>query len=143
MKWLKIILFLLFSPTSWAQGEAHLLFHMGLGGNGNFFVGGTLQNKGDQLVAGGYLAILPLNTQCEPQSLVVYSFGSLAPGEKQEFRIPVGTSLNNYHLVGFSAYDDMGFLLPTVDETAKVIKQREPEERKACQSARKAQTAHG
>ncbi|CDL86141.1 hypothetical protein [Xenorhabdus cabanillasii] len=126
----------LFSPTLWAQGEAHLLFHMGLGANGKFFVGGTLQNKGDQPVAGGYLAILPLNIKCEPQSLIVYSFDSLAPEEKKEFRIPVDIPPSSYHLMGFVAYDDMGFSLPAVDETANIIKDREPNERKACQLAR-------
>ncbi|PHM33605.1 membrane-associated Zn-dependent protease 1 [Xenorhabdus innexi] len=130
-----------FSSTLWAQGEAHLLFHMGLGAKGQFFVGGTMQNQGDQPVAGGYLAILPLNTTCEPQSLIVYSFDSLAPGEKQEFRIPVDVPFSSYHLAGFGAYDDMGFSLPTVDETAKVIKDRESNERKTCQSAREARVA--
>ncbi|WP_047681697.1 MULTISPECIES: hypothetical protein [Xenorhabdus] len=132
----------LFSPILRAQGETHLLFHMGLGANGKFFVGGTLQNKGDQPVAGGYLAILPLNIQCEPQSLIVYSFDSLAPEEKKTFRIPVDIPLSSYHLMGFVAYDDMGFSLPTVDETAKIIKDREPNERKACQLARETKVTH-
>ncbi|MDC9597719.1 membrane-associated Zn-dependent protease 1 [Xenorhabdus anantnagensis] len=127
----------LFSPALWAKGEAHLLFHMGLGANGKFFVGGTLQNKGDQLVAGGYLAVLPFNDKCEPGTLAVHSFEALVPGEKKEFRVPVNSPLSGYRLVGFGAYDDMGFPLPTVDETAKIIKEREPSERKACQSARK------
>ncbi|MCG3469284.1 membrane-associated Zn-dependent protease 1 [Xenorhabdus bovienii] len=129
----------LFSSALWAKGEAHLLFHMGLGANGKFFVGGTLENKGDKPVAGGYLAVLPLNTKCEPQAPTVQSFESLAPGERKEFRIPVNTQLSGYRLIGFGAYDDMGFALPTVDETAKVIKDREPDERKACQLARKSE----
>ncbi|PHM61654.1 membrane-associated Zn-dependent protease 1 [Xenorhabdus ishibashii] len=126
----------LFSPALWAKGEAHLLFHMGLGASGKFFVGGTLQNKGDQPVAGGYLAILPLNAKCEPDTLTVYSFEPLASGEKKEFRIPINIPLSSYHLIGFGAYDDMGFPLPAIDETAKIIQEREPSERKACQSAR-------
>ncbi|CDG20311.1 conserved exported protein of unknown function [Xenorhabdus poinarii G6] len=132
----------MFTPTLWAKGEAHLLFHMGLGASGKFFVGGTLQNKGDQPVAGGYLAVLPLNAQCEPNVLVVYSFESLAPGEKKAFRIPVNSSLSSYRLIGFSAYDDMGFPLPVIDETAKIIKEREPSEREACQVARKLAAAN-
>ncbi|MEQ1974605.1 membrane-associated Zn-dependent protease 1 [Xenorhabdus sp. SGI240] len=127
----------LFSPASlWAKGEAHLLFHMGLGANGTFFVGGTLQNQGDQPVAGGYLAVLPLNAKCEPGTLTVYPFEPLAPGEKKEFRVPINTPLSSYRLMGFGAYDDMGFPLPAIDETAKIIQEREPGERKACQSAR-------
>ncbi|MDX7986626.1 membrane-associated Zn-dependent protease 1 [Xenorhabdus sp. 12] len=128
----------LFTPALWAKGEAHLLFHMGLGANGQFFVGGTLQNKGDQPVAGGYIAVLPLNGTCEPSKLVVHPFDSLAAGEKKEFRIPVDGPLSGYRLIGMGAYDDMGFPLSTTDETAKIIKKREPDERKACQNARKA-----
>ncbi|WP_426576084.1 membrane-associated Zn-dependent protease 1 [Xenorhabdus stockiae] len=151
MKWgnysRRILLILMissfFSPVLRAQGEAHLLFHMGLGAKGQFFVGGTMQNQGDEPVAGGYLAILPLNTTCDPQSLIVYSFDSLAPGEKKEFRIPVDAPFSSYHLAGFGAYDDMGFSLSTVDETAKVIKDRESNERKACQSAREAKVING
>lgn len=126
----------LFSPVLWSKGEAHLLFHMGLGANGQFFVGGTLQNKGDQPVAGGYLAILPLNAKCEPGTLTVYPFEPLASGEKKEFRVPINTPLSSYRLIGFGAYDDMGFPLPAIDETAKIIQERESSERKACQSAR-------
>ncbi|MDC9594753.1 membrane-associated Zn-dependent protease 1 [Xenorhabdus sp. IM139775] len=127
----------LFSPALWAKGEAYLLFHMGLGAGGQFFVGGTLQNKGDQPVAGGYLAILPLNAKCEPGTLTVHAFEPLASGAKQEFRIPIDTPLSSYRLMGFAAYDDMGFPLPAIDETAKIIQEREPSERKACQLARK------
>ncbi|PHM25964.1 membrane-associated Zn-dependent protease 1 [Xenorhabdus ehlersii] len=126
----------LFTSALWAKGEAHLLFHMGLGANGKFFVGGTLQNKGDQPVAGGYLAVLSLNAQCEPGTLTVYSFEALASGEKKEFRIPINAPLSSYRLIGFGAYDDMGFPLPTIDETAKIIQEREPNERKTCQLAR-------
>ncbi|OTA21884.1 membrane-associated Zn-dependent protease 1 [Xenorhabdus beddingii] len=132
----------LFTPALWAKGEAHLLFHMGLGANGQFFVGGTLQNKGDQPVAGGYLAVLPLNAKCEPGTLAVHAFEPLAVGEKKEFRVPVNSPLSGYRLIGFGAYDDMGFPLPTVDETAKIIQEREPGERKACQSARKSTPAN-
>ncbi|AOM41108.1 membrane-associated Zn-dependent protease 1 [Xenorhabdus hominickii] len=131
----------LFTPALWAKGEAHLLFHMGLGASGKFFVGGTLQNKGDQPVASGYLVVLPLNAKCEPEKLSVQSFDSLAPGEKKEFRVPIDTPLSGYRLIGFGAYDDMGFTLPTIDETAKIIQEREPDERKACQSARSKTTA--
>ncbi|MBD2783480.1 membrane-associated Zn-dependent protease 1 [Xenorhabdus sp. DI] len=131
----------LFAPALWAKGEAHLLFHMGLGAGGKFFVGGTLQNKGNQPVAGGYLAILPLNAKCEPGTLTIHAFEPLAPGEKREFRIPINTPLSSYRLIGFGAYDGMGFPLPAIDETAKIIQEREPGERKACQLARKAELA--
>ncbi|MDX7997890.1 membrane-associated Zn-dependent protease 1 [Xenorhabdus sp. Reich] len=130
----------LFTPALWAKGEAHLLFHMGLGANGQFFVGGTLQNKGDQPVAGGYLAVLPLNTKCEPETLVVHAFELLTPGEKKEFRVPVSQPLSGYRLIGFGAYDDMGFPLTAIDETAEIIKKREPDERRSCLSARKTTT---
>ncbi|WP_323854681.1 membrane-associated Zn-dependent protease 1 [Xenorhabdus koppenhoeferi] len=127
----------LFTPALWAKGEVHLLFHMGLGANGKSFVGGTLQNKGDQPVAGGYINVLPYKEKCEPDTPILYSFELLAPGEKKEFRIPMNSPLSGYRVIGFGAYDDMGFPLPAVDETAKIIQEREPSERKACQTTRK------
>ncbi|CEE93615.1 hypothetical protein; putative exported protein [Xenorhabdus nematophila str. Anatoliense] len=127
----------LFTSALWAKGEAHLLFHMGLGANDKFFVGGTLQNKGDQPVAGGYITILPYQVQCEPSTPIFYSFEPLAPGERKVFRIPMKSPLMGYRLIGFGAYDNMGFPLPAIDETEKIIQAREPGERKACQTARK------
>ncbi|WP_145535820.1 membrane-associated Zn-dependent protease 1 [Yersinia thracica] len=141
------ILFLtgmILSSALWAKGEVHLLFHMGAGGGGQFFVGGTLINAGDTAVAGGYLVIIPVGAHCQLAAPKLQTFGPLAPGEKVGFRAPMDIALTDYHLAGFAAYDDMGFPLPVVDETREIIKTRESEQRKACSASRQTDTQnHG
>ena len=116
-----------------ANGQTHLLFHMGAGANGQYFVGGTIQNNGDQPVESGYVVIVPVNQYCQPEKPLIQTYGPVAPGEIATFRIPIEGKLNGYRLSSFVALDAMGFSLPTVDDTAKVIADREATERKACE----------
>ncbi|MGL5007885.1 MAG: membrane-associated Zn-dependent protease 1 [Plesiomonas sp.] len=128
-----LVLLLLFAHTSaYATGQAHLLFHMGLGANGQFFVGGTIQNKGDAPITSGYVTVLALSENCTPGKTYTIDYAVIEPHQKIEFRVPVTGHLAGYRLVGFNAFDDMGFELPAVDETHDIIKQREPEERSKC-----------
>ncbi|WP_336240704.1 membrane-associated Zn-dependent protease 1 [Citrobacter werkmanii] len=119
-----------------AAGEAHLLFHMGIGAQGKFAVGGTIENKGDAPVQSGYVVIMPVDARCEPMAPVMQQFGPLAPGQKAQFNIPVSSKLSGYHIGSFAAFDDEGFALKTTDETAKIISAREPDERKKCAARR-------
>ncbi|MGL5043899.1 MAG: membrane-associated Zn-dependent protease 1 [Plesiomonas sp.] len=127
-----LLLPLLSSASVYAAGQAHLLFHMGLGANGQFFVGGTIQNKGDAPITSGYVTVLALTENCAPQKTYTIDYSVIEPNQKIEFRVPVTGHLAGYRLVGFNAFDDMGFELPAVDETHEIIKHREPEERSKC-----------
>lgn len=122
----------IFAPGTSAKALPVLAFHMGLGAEGKFFVGGTLRNDGDTPVTKGYLVILPVTERCEPEGFELYQFGELAPGSTFEFRIPVSGRLVSYRLAGAGAVDDMGFDLPVRDETRGVLDARRDEERKAC-----------
>lgn len=126
--------------TLQAAGEAHLLFHMGIGAQGKFAVGGTVQNKGDAPVTSGYVVILPVDETCTPMTPVMQTFGPLAPGQKVQFNIPVSNKLSAYHIGSFAAFDDEGFALKTTDETAAIIAGREATERSKCE-ARRSSTA--
>ncbi|MDN8559329.1 membrane-associated Zn-dependent protease 1 [Citrobacter werkmanii] len=128
-------------PCAQAAGEAHLLFHMGVGAQGKFAVGGTVQNKGDAPVTSGYVVILPVDEKCNPMTPVMQTFGPLAPGQKTQFNIPVSNKLSAYHIGSFAAFDDEGFALKTTDETASIIAGREPAERKKCESRRSGESA--
>ncbi|MGL5759061.1 membrane-associated Zn-dependent protease 1 [Plesiomonas sp.] len=128
-----LVLFPLLSSASvYAAGQAHLLFHMGLGANGQFFVGGTIQNKGDAPITSGYVTVLTVSENCKPEKTYTFDYAAIEPNQKIEFRVPIAGRLEGYRLVGFDAFDDMGFELPVVDETHEIIKQREPEERSKC-----------
>jgi hypothetical protein len=119
-----------------AQGILHLKFHMGLGANGQFFVGGTLENQGTAAITHGYLVISLLNEECYPIGEKLYSFGPLSSKQQHEFRIPITGRLQGYRLTAVQALDDMGFTLPVIDETQAIIKSREVPEREKCAKAR-------
>lgn len=119
-----------------AVGELHLLFHMGMGAQGKFQVGGTVQNKGDEPVNMGYIVILPVTETCIPMKPLTGTFGELKPGQKTGFTIPVDGRLSGYRVGSVAAFDDEGFALKVVDETQKIIQAREPEERKKCDTRR-------
>lgn len=120
-----------------ANGQAYLTFHMGAGGNNQFFVGGTVENRGDAPIARAYVSILPVTERCELLPMAWQEFGPIEAHGKMEFRVPVNSALTHYRLAGFAAFDDMGFALPSVDETADIIKARELNERQVCQTKRK------
>lgn len=126
----------LFSQQGMAAGELHLLFHMGMGTQGKFQVGGTVQNKGDAPVNMGYIIILPVSETCVPMPPLTGTFGELKPGQKTGFTIPVEGRLSGYRVGSVAAFDDEGFALRVVDDTQKIIQAREPEERKKCDTRR-------
>lgn len=119
-----------------ANGQAHLTFHMGAGANQQFFVGGTVENRGDKPIARAYVAILPVNERCELLPMAWKEFGPILAHDHIEFRVPVSSALTQYRLASFGAFDDMGFAVTAVDDTAAILKAREPKERQACQTKR-------
>lgn len=120
-----------------AAADTHLTFHMGVGAEQQFAIGGTLQNTGDTPVERGYIVVLPVNQQCEPLPFLLHTFGPLAPHSKTPFRIPVtDPTFNAYRLVGFAAFDDMGFALPAIDDTQAIIQARQSDEVLACEQRR-------
>lgn len=123
-------------PQRLAHAQAYLTFHIGAGAADQFFVGGTVENRGETPIALAYVSILPVNARCELLEMAWQEFGPIPAHGKMEFRVPVTSSLTQYRLAGFGAFDEMGFVVTSVDETAAIIKAREPEERQACQTQR-------
>lgn len=133
-----LVAFSLSAGVALAKGDVRLLFHMGAGAEKEFFVGGTVENKGKSAVAGGAVVIVPVDEMCKPGEPRTASFGQIMPGEKTEFRVPfVNAKLHGYRLISFAAYDDMGFPVSSEDETRKIIMKREEETRKSCLSKRR------
>lgn len=116
-----------------AYAGVHLTFHMAAGANHQFVVGGTLENQGDTPIARGYIAVLPVNFQCEPLHFLWHEFGPVPANTTVHFSIPVtDTAFNAYRLVGFAAFDDMGFPVDAVDDTQAVLAARKADDIKAC-----------
>ncbi|MFC0180535.1 hypothetical protein [Thorsellia kenyensis] len=123
--------------TALVEGPSpHLTFHMGLSAEGQNFVGGSIENKGKVSVHGGYIVILPLDEKCNPLNPILHEFGKIGSGEILPFRAPVEQPLSAYRVIGFNAFDDMGFPIDSVDDTVQIITKRMPEERKACEAKR-------
>lgn len=128
-----VIAFSLSASGAMAKADVRLLFHMGAGAENEFFVGGTVENKGDSPAAGGVVVIVPVDEMCKTGEPRTASFGQILPGEKKEFRLPfVNTKLHGYRLISFGAYDDMGFPVTAKDETRDIILKREDDSRKSC-----------
>lgn len=136
-----MILALWLSYMNTALAEAHLTFHMGVGANNQFVIGGTLENRGDTPIERGYIAVLLVNIQCEPLHFLWQEFGPVPPHSTQQFSIPVtNPDFNAYRLVGFTAFDDMGFALPAIDDTKPLMAARQADEINACTLRRKTES---
>jgi hypothetical protein len=127
------------SPPASAGGVATLVFHMGLGANGQYFVGGTIRNTGDGAINRGYVVLLPVTERCYPMSFVSYEFGDIPPGGERAFRIPVGGQLASYRLAGMGAVDDMGYALPVRDDTKAILDARRAKDTHECLIKREGQ----
>ncbi|HDO1358650.1 TPA: hypothetical protein P2Q89_004173 [Aeromonas veronii] len=133
-RWL--LLGLMVTPTVFAEPVLHVLFHMGAGANGQFFVGGTLENKGDQDIYQGFVVITPLSKACYPQQPVLSSFGVIKAGQKQEFRIPVTGRLHGYKLDTVHAVDSFANPVTVVDDTAAIMASKQDAYLARCMQSR-------
>ncbi|MGL6607843.1 hypothetical protein [Aeromonas hydrophila] len=134
-----ILLMLLgvYSSALQAAPQLHVLFHMGAGANDQFFVGGTLENKGDEDVYRGFLVITPLTKDCYPEHPILSPFGAIKAGEKFEFKIPVRGRLHGYKLDTVQAVDSFANKVFVVDTTAAVMASKQPSYQARCLKSRK------
>lgn len=128
---------LLFLPFNlFAAPELHVLFHMGLGLNNDFFVGGTLENKGDQDVHQGYIVVTPLSNDCYPKSPQLWSFGKIVANSKFEFKVPMAGKLEGYKLDLVYAMDSFGNKINVIDETESILNSKQADYVAKCQLKR-------
>ncbi|HDO1315552.1 hypothetical protein [Aeromonas veronii] len=104
-----------------AAPSIHLIFHIGAGTNGQFFIGGTLENRGDQDIYQGFVVVTPLSQECYPQQPILSTFGEVKAGQKQEFRIPVTGRLHGYKLDTVHAVDSFANPVSVIDDTAAIM----------------------
>ncbi|MGR1225481.1 hypothetical protein ACUVMQ_21340 [Aeromonas veronii] len=137
--WLRhvVLMNVFFTAAVFAAPSLHLLFHMGAGANSQFFVGGTLENKGDEDVYSGFVVVSPLSEDCYPQAPLLSSFGVIKAGEKYEFRIPIQDRLLGYKLDTVHGVDSFGNPVQVVDELAEVMESKRQAYLARCQLMRK------
>ncbi|KPN75515.1 hypothetical protein AEA42_18685 [Shewanella sp. Sh95] len=136
------LLFLLFyCKSAFAYSELYLKFHMGLGMNGDFFVGGTLENKGDQDVHQGYIVVTPLSSDCYPKSPQLWPFGKIAANSKFEFKVPIAGKLEGYKFDMVYAMDSFGNKITVIDETEPILNSKQTDYIAKCQLKRQSKVS--
>lgn len=118
-----------------AAPELQVKFHMGIGNGTTQEVGGTLINAGDAPIAQGYLVITPIANLCHPKESILYTFGLLAPGVEQQFRLTVTEGFSSYRLQT-DAFDEQGFAVMAKDANQAILDGCIGEEREKCNAAR-------
>lgn len=134
---MSLLLSMIVTPTVFAEPVLHVLFHIGAGTNGTFFVGGTIQNKGDQDIYQGFVVITPITEECYPQQPLLSPFGLIKAGQQQEFSIPVSGPLHGYKLNTVHAVDSFANPVTVIDDTAAILASKQHAYLARCRQARK------
>ncbi len=131
-----MLLYFFTSSFSFADASVNLLFHMGAGINGKFYVGGTLENRGSEKVYNSYVVITPLTKDCYPGAPHVSQLGGIEAGRKIEFKIPIDGPLYGYKLDVVHASDSYGNPVNVIDETESAISEKKSKYVEACNEKR-------
>ncbi|MFB2776782.1 hypothetical protein [Shewanella xiamenensis] len=130
------ILLIVICFKSTAASNLHLVFHMGVGANSKFFVGGTLENKGEKDVYQGYIVVTPLSSDCYPKTPQLWPFGKIAANSKFEFKVPMEGKLEGYKLDMVYAMDSFGNKINVIDETEQILNSKQADYIAKCQLKR-------
>lgn len=109
---------------------------MGVGANGHYEIGGTMENKSSETLPYSALTYITIDKNCVPSSAKVANLGSIKANGTLEFRIPVDGVLSSYRVLSVSAWNDMGVPVDVDDKTAEVIKNRDAEFMNSCKLKR-------
>lgn len=105
---------------------------MGLGANGTYEIGGTINNDSAENVFNSAITYITIDADCKPGNASVANLGEIKSHSSLEFRIPVEGVLSSYRILSVSAWDAVGIPLKVDDNTAGIIREREAEFKKQC-----------
>ena len=125
---------LYFLPSSflYALPILQMNFHMGVGADGNYYIGGTLQNVGDEDIKTAFIDYVVNSARCKAGDGGSYSIGPILKGEKKPFKIPVNGQMVSYKIIGFSGSDYYGFPVEIKDLTFVAMQEKNKKERMLC-----------
>jgi hypothetical protein len=133
MRFLIIFLSLLCqSYIVYGQSVATLNFHMAVGGDGKYRIGGVITNNSTESIPYGAITYIIIDEKCNPSHAKVADFGPIKPSSELEFNIPVNGKLSSYRILNVSAWNKYGIPLTVEDKTIDIIKSREHEIFKNC-----------
>lgn len=110
-----------------SQSDVKLAFHMGLGANGHYEIGGTMENNRSEILPHTAVTYITIDKNCIPSSAKVANFGPIKANDVLEFRIPIEGVLSFYRILGVSAWNTVGIPVNIEDKTADIIKSRDVE----------------
>jgi len=121
-----------FAFNCFAVDNVNLQFHMGVGANGDYNIGGVIENQSNEDAYGSAITYITINKKCLPGEARTMNLGMIKKGTSMDFKIPVQGILNSYRILNFSAWNDIGIPLPTEDLTFNIIKKRDAEIEEEC-----------
>ncbi|MGL6627660.1 hypothetical protein [Aeromonas jandaei] len=126
------------SPVTYGaeSGKANLVFHMALSNQQTAEVHATVENAGGIPIDRGYIVVSGRNALCQSNGDVLQSFSHIPVGGKIPVKIKLPSGSSGYLVTAFQAFDDFSFPISTHDNTAKIIKEREADERRECEKNR-------
>ncbi|WP_279079848.1 hypothetical protein [Hafnia alvei] len=127
---------LIISLPGISSSDINLKFHMGLGANGHYEIGGTMENNTSETLPYSALTYITIDNSCTPSDAKIANLGSIRANGSLEFRIPVDGILSSYRVLSVSVWNDMGVPFDVEDKTAKIIKKRDAEFMNSCKIKR-------
>ena len=135
---LKIITTLLLSVSfsCFSASSMNLIFHIGLGANGQYKIGGTVQNDSSDELLYGAITYITIDKKCNPSEAKTANIGVIKPQSTLEFSIPLDGVLSSYRILSITGWNNMGIAVDTEDKTAEIINKRDKEVMTNCKSVR-------
>lgn len=136
MKSVLLFTFLMISHSCLANSTINLLFHIGLGANGRYEIGGTIQNDSSDELLYSAITYITIDKNCIPSKAKIANLGAINPKSKLEFRIPLEGVLSSYRILSITGWNNMGIPVNAEDKTIEIIKKRDKDVIKNCNSLR-------
>lgn len=110
--------------SSVAQSDVNLVFHIGIGANGNFEIGGTVENNSAEEFIHSAITYITIDKKCNPSEAYVANLGKIKSRDSLSFRIPVEGTLSSYRILNISSWNRFGIPVSTEDKTVEIINKR-------------------
>lgn len=128
---MKNILFLILpffiNSSCIAQSDVFLVFHIGIGANGNFEIGGTVENNSTEDFIYSAITYITIDKKCNPSEALVANLGKIKSRDSLSFRIPIEGTLSSYRILNISSWNSMGIPVSSEDKTVEIINKRNEE----------------
>lgn len=125
MKKKLLFILLVISCSSFAKSTINLLFHIGLGADGRYEIGGTIENDSPDESIYSAITYIIIDKKCVPRDAKIKNLGTINPKSKLDFRIPIEGVLSSYRILNVTGWNNMGIPVDTEDKTAEIIKKRD------------------